>query len=176
MNTLSELVIAFQEIEHKLSLLEKQLNSESWAQTPSTGGWTRLQNIEHLNLITSDFLDRFQEVSGQLKTQESASYRLDLLGRLLTRALSSKGRMLKMKSPPKFAPVAQADDQTELSKFHQNQQRLVTFIRSAENKTIDRVKIVSPFDERFRYSIFSALNILSAEQNRHFRQIERSIQ
>jgi hypothetical protein len=171
MNT-SDVINAFSATDAKLSALEKRLTAERWTQTPPTGGWTPLQNIEHLNLITKEFLKRFQAASSELVSKKGGNFKMELIGKLLTRALSSKGRILKMKSPPRFVPQNVTDTNSVLSTFHQSQQEIATFIRSNANASLDGAKITSPFDERFRYSIFSALNILSAEQERHFRQIE----
>jgi hypothetical protein len=173
--TTSDVINAFSATESKLSSLEQRLTPARWTQSPTTGGWSPLQNIEHLNLISKEFLKRFEIASSQLASKKGGSLKMELIGKLLTRALSSKGRMLKMKSPPHFVPQNVTDASSVLSTFHQNQQDLLSFIRSNANASIDSVKITSPFDERFKYSIFSALNILSAEQERHFRQIERGL-
>jgi hypothetical protein len=175
MNTIEQVVSAFASTDSNLSTIEEQLTSQSWSEHPASGGWSPLQNIEHLNLITSEFLNRFTAASSQLAPANGRTQKMELIGRLLTRALSSKGRALKMKSPPRFVPQGSTSPAVVTSNFHQNQQKLIDFVNQSANKSLDKVKIISPFDERFKYSIFSALNILSAEQNRHFRQIERSI-
>jgi hypothetical protein len=175
MKTIAEAIESFEATNQKLSTLEQRLAAERWVQPPASGGWTPLQNIEHLNLITNEFMSRFEKASAQLQPAQSSVMKMEAIGRLLSLALNSKGPFIKMKSPPRFVPAGRSEHTAVISEFHQNQQRLTNFLRASANKSLDAVKIVSPFDERFRYSIFSALSILSAEQERHFRQIERSI-
>jgi hypothetical protein len=175
--TTTDVIQMFSSTDNKLASLEKSLPAERWAQAPSAGGWSPLQNIEHLNLITREFLTRFESVGSELRAMSSnrSTQKMELIGRLLTKALSSNARMIKMKSPANFIPKGETNATSVLSTFHRNQKQVVDYMRTHEHASLDRVKIVSPFDGRFKYSIFSALNILSAEQERHFRQIERSI-
>src|ERR1051325_7858827 len=127
MNTIPEIVGALQSTENKLTSFEKRLSSQTWTQSPTTGGWSPLQNIEHLNLISKEFLKRFEIASSQLASRKSGLLKMDLIGKLLTRALSSKGRMLKMKSPPRFVPQNATDVNSVLLTCHQNQQDLMSF-------------------------------------------------
>jgi hypothetical protein len=45
-------------------------------------------------------------------------------------------------------------------------------VHEAEGLPLHRVKIVSPFNARVRYNLFSALSILPRHQHRHLWQAE----
>lgn len=49
----------------------------------------------------------------------------------------------------------------------------IRFVRAADGRPVDRVRITSPFDARLRYSLYSAFVILPRHQRRHIVQAER---
>jgi hypothetical protein len=63
-----------------------------------------------------------------------------------------------------------------VSEFERLQREQLVLAREADSLAIDRVKIASPFNPRFRYNLFSALSILPRHQHRHLWQAEQNLQ
>lgn len=96
----------------------------------------------------------------------------DLIGRLLRWFLEPPYRT-RVKTPTPFEPVEGKAPGLILDEFLEFQLQLVEFTLSCEGLAIDRVKLVSPFDARVRYSLYSALLIMAAHNRRHLWQAER---
>jgi hypothetical protein len=59
--------------------------------------------------------------------------------------------------------------------FASLQQKLAELIQAARDIDLTRVKIISPFDKRVKYNVFSAFRILVAHERRHLWQAEQAV-
>lgn len=57
-----------------------------------------------------------------------------------------------------------------LREFDASQEALLATIRLGDGVDLTRIQLISPFDARLRYSLFSALRIAAAHQRRHLWQ------
>jgi hypothetical protein len=85
-----------------------------------------------------------------------------------------KVRIGRVKTTPPFVPKGRQSRDALLSDFVRLQAELMTLIRNADGLPIDRVKIVSPFGGRMRYSAYSAITIVARHQHRHLDQAEQA--
>ena len=173
---LDEIVREFESASARLQRLRRELASEAWGRRPASGSWSPGECVAHLNLTSAAFLPLLREGLDQARRRgraPGARYRRDLFGWLLWRALSSPGRF-KSKTAAPFVPSGHQSADQLVTEFDRLQVAQVGFAREAEGLPIDRVKIVSPFDARVRYNVFSALSILPRHQHRHLWQAERA--
>jgi hypothetical protein len=102
-------------------------------------------------------------------------YRRDIIGWLIWRTTSTPGRF-KTKTIPAFVPSSDRAAEVIMAEFDRLQTEQIAVTREAEGLPIDRVKIVSPFNAKVRYNVFSALSILPRHQHRHLWQAEQARQ
>ena len=62
---------------------------------------------------------------------------------------------------PAFVPSADRPPDELVAEFERWQAETIACVREAEGLPLQRVKVVSPFDARVRYNLFSALSILA---------------
>jgi hypothetical protein len=113
------------------------------------------------------------EEARRLQRSPGTRYRRDIVGWLLWRSISTPGRF-KARTILAFVPSGDRPAEEIMAEFDRLQADQIAVTRQAEGLPIDRVKIVSPFNARVRYNVFSALSILSRHQHRHLWQAEQA--
>ncbi len=86
-----------------------------------------------------------------------------------------KFRLMKVKTTPPFVPKGSQSRAQLLSEFVRLQADIITQIRTADGLPLDRVKVVSPFAGRMKYSAYSAITIVAVHQHRHVDQAEEAV-
>jgi hypothetical protein len=171
---LTELETEFMEASRRVAALERTLPATRWTRRPPDGGWSAIECVQHLNLTAQATLPRVRaaiEDARRLGGRAPARYRRDLFGWLLWRVLREPGRF-KTRTPPAFVPDADLAASDILDTFREWQAEGLACVRACDGLPIHRVRIVSPFNARLRYSLFSALSILAVHQHRHLAQAE----
>jgi hypothetical protein len=166
----------FESATSRLDALERVLSNEQWTRRPAEHGWSAIECIQHLNLTARATLPRVKEGIAEARRTGAAApvrYRRDFWGWLLWRGLRQPGRF-KTKTAPAFVPDSHRPASEIIAAFRQLQVEHVACVRDSDGLAVDRVRIVSPFNERVRYSVYSALTILAVHQHRHFWQAERA--
>ena len=86
---------------------------------------------------------------------------------------SSRPVRLKIATAPPFKP-GQIDPLHEvLERFDYLQGELLVRLERGAGLALDRQPVVSPFNARLRYNLYSAFCVLTAHQRRHLWQAER---
>lgn len=83
---------------------------------------------------------------------------------------------LARETKPAFVPKsirAKAEALAELTRWRK---QLVDLLQSSSDVPIGKLKVVSPFDSRVKYNVYSAFMILTAHQRRHLWQAEQAVQ
>ncbi len=166
---ISALEAEFREVSDRVRALVDRLSPSQITQRPPSGGWSVAECLEHLNLTTRAFLPLWRNAC--LKAPPgNGPYSLDLWGRLLVWLMEPPSRM-KMPTTPPFRPAAVAPE-AALPDFLACQEQLLAALSRARGRRIDRVKVVSPFNRRMRYNVYSSFRIGAAHQRRHLSQAE----
>ena len=137
---------------------------DSWQTRPAPGRWSAGEHVVHLTLTTRAFLPLLEEALRNAPAG-NGPYKRDFIGWMLYKVIEPPAR-IKVKTTAQFEPP-QVDRETAFRDFDAAQDQLSDFLRRADGRALDKVKIVSPFDGRVRYSAWSALRILAAHQRRH---------
>lgn len=142
-----------------------RLPPDRWQRRPAPERWSAGEHVVHLTLTTRAFLPLLEEA---LKTAPAGEgpYRRDFVGWLLGWLTEPPVRMRSKTAAP-FVPSADVPRETALRDFDASQDELAALLRKAAGLALDRVKIVSPFDGRVSYTVWSTLRILAAHQRRH---------
>ena len=100
--------------------------------------------------------------------------KMDILGRVLRWFLEPPIRQ-RVKTTAPFVPRAVRAKNEAFGEFATLQSKLTDMINAARGVDLRKVKIVSPFDKRVRYNLYSAFMIIVAHQRRHLWQAEKAV-
>jgi hypothetical protein len=62
-----------------------------------------------------------------------------------------------------------------LSEFDGLQEQLIGCLKEAEGLDLAKSRVVSPFDSRIKYNLYSCLRLIPAHQRQHLRQAEQVV-
>ncbi len=166
----------------RLRRLSDRLSDENWRRHPGPGKWSASECVEHLNLTSRAYVPLLRDAFAHARERCGAPqkhYRRDPLGWFMSMMIGprrglGKLRMPQIKTTPKFTPKSGRSKDQILSDFVRLQGELAALIRSGDGLPLDRVKIVSPFGGRMKYSAYSALVIVARHQHRHIEQAEEA--
>lgn len=142
-----------------------RLPPDDWHRRPSPERWSAGEHVVHLTLTTRAFLPLLENALAKAPAG-TGPYRRDFIGWMLGRVIEPPSRV-RVKTTAPFVPSADEPREAALREFDASQDELAALLRRAAGRALDRVKIVSPFDGRVRYNVWSALRILAAHQRRH---------
>ncbi|HEX8171559.1 MAG TPA: DinB family protein [Thermoanaerobaculia bacterium] len=175
-----------------LEPLERELDdatSRAWKLVKSTDGrlftvrpdphsWSAAECLAHLSISTEMFLPVVKEAieHGREKGLTTAREpKMDVLGRALRWFLEPPIRR-KVKTAAPFVPKAVRAKAEAFGEFGALQTRLSELMQEAEGLDLRKIKIVSPFDKRVKYNLYSAFAIVIAHQRRHLWQAEQAVE
>ena len=144
---------------------------------PSISSWSAAECLAHLSVSSEMFLPVLEAALDDAKKRGVLSERapkMDVLGRVLRWFLEPPIRQRVRTSAP-FVPRSVRAKSEAFGEFAALQDKLVGLLNRARGVDLRRVKIVSPFDRRVRYNVFSAFRIVVAHQRRHLWQAEQAV-
>jgi hypothetical protein len=144
---------------------------------PNPGSWSAAECLSHLSLSTQLFLPVLRKALDDAKQRGMSSRRspkMDVLGRVLRWFLEPPTRIRSKTSAP-FVPRSVRAKAEALNDFARLQEQLIDLLHEARDFDLQRMKIVSPFNTRIRYNVYSAFRIIAAHQRRHLWQAEQAV-
>lgn len=179
---LDAVITTLESAQSRLRTLADRLSEEEWSKRPGPDRWSAAGCVEHLNLTSRAYLPLLRgatagarEIGGGPRTH----YRRDPIGWFMSMMIGPLHHLggfplIRVKTTAPFVPKGGQSSTHLLSDFVRLQADLVTLIRSADGLPMDRLKIVSPFGGRMKYSAYSALVIIARHQLRHIEQAEQA--
>lgn len=178
MDTIEEVEKELSEATHRAWTLVQSTDGRLFTVRPNTSSWSAAECISHLSISTEMFLPVLQAAlddarkRGIIATNRPA--RMDVIGRVLRWFLEPPiGR--RVKTSARFVPRSVRAKAEAFGEFAAFQSKLAELINSARGVDLNRVKVVSPFDKRVRFNLYSALRIVIAHQRRHLWQAEQAV-
>lgn len=173
---LASIVSELESATARLRGLHASLPYSAWSQRPSAGRWSPAECVAHLNLTSRAFLpllaSGLRDALGHAG-DATTPYRRDAIGWLIWKVVSPSGG-LRTATVRAFVPSGREPVPSLLAEFERLQAEIIDGIRRADGLAIDRVKIVSPFDERVKYNLYAALTLVPRHQHRHLLQAARA--
>jgi hypothetical protein len=155
--------------------LTEGLPPSAWGTQPAPGAWSIAECLMHLNITSERYVPLLDEGIRALRARgllADGSLRRDLVGFALSWAMEPPVRA-RLKTLPPFRP-AQIDPMHDvLERFDYLQGELLVRLERSAGLAIDRQRVVSAFNSRIRYNMYSAFCVLTAHQRRHLWQAER---
>lgn len=178
---LTRIIASFVDAQARLHRVATQLPEEKWAVRADSQRWSVAECVAHLNLTSRAYHDRLRAALAEARALGQPAprkYQQDFAGWLLslfTGPLFRLGRFRfgRMQTRAPFVPTGDLPRAATIAEFDRLQAEQISIVREADGLPIDRVKIVSPFEERMRYNAYSALVILPRHQHRHIDQAEQ---
>ncbi|HYH07354.1 MAG TPA: DinB family protein [Thermoanaerobaculia bacterium] len=144
---------------------------------PNPSSWSAAECISHLSISTEMFLPILRsaiEDGRKRGLKAKGKPRMDLLGRVLRWFLEPPTRS-RVRTTAPFVPRAVRAKAEAFGEFANLQQKLGEILQSAKDVDLGKIKIVSPFDKRVKYNLYSAFRIVVAHQRRHLWQAEQAV-
>jgi hypothetical protein len=183
---LEALIDEFHAAGDRLTRLAARVPDARWQERAHPDRWSIGECVAHL-ILTADgyrtFIEpalaaaRASSVRAPRMTRPDAPaerYRKDWRGWLLWKLLAPPAR-LKVKTKAAFVPQGQRTATELRADFARCQELQTGWVRTAAALPVPAVvgaTVVSPFDSRMSYNLFSALSILPRHQHRHLWQAE----
>ena len=159
----------------RANLVAGLLPDNAWSARPAPSQWSVAECLIHLNLTSRAFLpliddaiDKGREQARFMRTR----HRMDFMGRLLWVASMIS---LPIKTTEPFVPAREELKDSVLSEFGTLQKQLIGYLDRAERLDLGKLRIVSPFDARIKYNLYSCFRVIPAHQRQHLRQAERVV-
>jgi hypothetical protein len=154
------------------------LGAERWSARPAPDQWSVAECLIHVNLTSRAFIPLIRDaiVRGhEQKLFATGPYRRDIVGWLLSWITEPPVRF-GVSTTPSFVPAAPAPRDEVLGAFDTSQEQLIACVREADGLDLGRLRIVSPFDSRLKYNLYSCLRIIPAHQRQHLAQARRTME
>jgi hypothetical protein len=178
-------------LDDAIAEVEKELNEatrRAWTLVHSTDGrlftvrpnpssWSAAECISHLSISTEMFLPVLKTALDDARKKgltPKGKPKMDLLGRVLKWFLEPPIRS-RVKTAAPFVPRAVRAKAEAFGEFANLQSKLGEILQSAKDVDVAKVRIVSPFDKRVKYNVYSAFRIIVAHQRRHLWQAEQAV-
>jgi hypothetical protein len=145
---------------------------------PHQGSWSAAECLGHLTLSSKAFIPILKNAVDETRNrglQSSAPPKMDVMGRLLRYFMEPPIRS-RFKTSAPFVPQSTRAKAPAFAEFTSLQTELLGIARCAQGLDLARMRIVSPFDKRIRYNVWSAFYILTAHERRHLWQAEQAVQ
>lgn len=178
MDTIEEVEKELNEATHRAWTLVQSTDGRLFTVRPNPSSWSAAECISHLSISTEMVLPLLQSAVDDARkrgvTATNRPPKMDLLGRVLRWFLEPPIRQ-RLKTSARFVPRSVRAKAEAFGEFAAFQSKLAELITSARGIDLNRVKVVSPFDKRIRYNLYSAFRILFAHQRRHLWQAEQAV-
>jgi len=148
------------------------LTPELWAARPAANEWSVAECVIHLNLTSCAFLPLIEDAidnGRRLALYGTGPFRREIVGWFvywITRPI------IRVKTTAPFVPAGVEPKDRVLADFDMLQGKLGDCLRNADGLDLGQLRIVSPFDSRLRYNLYSCFRLIPAHQRQHLAQAE----
>src|SRR5947209_7623207 len=136
----------------------------TWNARPAPSQWSVAECLIHLNLTSRAFLPLIDDAINRGSEQarfKKTRHRMDFVGRLLWVASTIS---LPIKTTEPFVPARGELKDVVLAEFGALQNQLTGHLDRAEGLDLGKLRIVSPFDTRIKYNLYSCFRLIPAHQ------------
>jgi hypothetical protein len=146
---------------------------------PGADKWSVGQCIDHLIVSNAEYFPIFDRVLQGTNTTKTIWESLPGLprmwGQMLIKSVSPDGAR-KQKAPKIFTPTASAVDPGIITRFIDQQDRVVNYLNTITAVDAEKIIITSPVARVITYSLLDACRVIVAHEQRHILQARRVTQ
>jgi hypothetical protein len=173
MDPLDEVEQELNEATRRAWALVQSTDGRLFTVRPEPGRWSAAECLAHLSISTDLFLPVLRKAISESKKGTAKKPKMDLLGRILRWFLEPPIRQ-RVKTSAPFVPKSVRAKADAFGEFAALQEKLMDVLRDAREADLSQ-KIVSPFDKRVKYNLYSAFRIVAAHERRHLWQAEQTV-
>jgi hypothetical protein len=166
------------EATHRAWTLVQSTDGRLFTVRPNPSSWSAAECLSHLSISSEQFLPVLEQaIQDARKRGVKPSKRMpkmDVIGRVLRWFLEPPIRQ-RVKTAARFVPRSVRTKADAFGEFATLQSKLTEVLNTARDIDLARVKVISPFDKRVRYNLYSAFRILVAHERRHLWQAEQAV-
>jgi hypothetical protein len=132
----------------------------------------------HLNLTSKQYIPLLHSAIQQAQKDGMEShgpFRMDWTGRFLSWFLEPPYRM-RGKTTPHTVPDRPRPPGAVLEEFRALNSQLVSLLEEGGGLAMDEIRIVSPFNGKMRYNLYSTFRVLTAHERRHLWQARKALE
>jgi hypothetical protein len=156
----------------KAGKLATGLTDEQFCWRPAPGAWSACENLLHLIATGRLYVPAIEKSVQQARTSESGTpgeFRYSLFERLFIWMMEPPVR-LKMKAPKHFTPAGVMPKGEVLREFGSMNASWVALLDAVRGMDLKRIKVTSPVNARFKFSLGATFAINAAHERRHLWQ------
>lgn len=158
--------------------LVKSIDGRLFTVRPHPTSWSAAECLSHLSLSTELFLPVLKKAIEDARKRGATTEKkpkMDMLGNVLRWFLEPPIRR-RVKTTAPFVPKSVRAKAEAFGEFSSLQSKLIDLLHAASGLALSKIRIVSPFDKRVKYNLYSAFRIIAAHQRRHLWQAEKAIE
>lgn len=178
METIEDVEKELSEATHRAWTLVQTTDGRLFTVRPNASSWSAAECISHLSISTEMFLPTLAKALDDTRKRglfaKKSGLKMDIIGRVLRWFLEPPIRQ-RVKTRAPFVPRSVRAKAEAFGEFATLQSKLAEQLAAARDLDLSRIKIISPFDKRVRYNVYSAFRILVAHQRRHLWQAEQAV-
>jgi hypothetical protein len=173
---LSQLISEFEAATERVTKMQREYSEEQWQQKPGPERWSAIECIWHLNWTSEKMIENVRQALAGLesKPKHQDKYTLDFVGWFLAKSLSAKGRFAKFKTTAPSASQSTMYIAEVLGRFQELQEEMIRTIRESDGLPLGEGRVISPFNAKMRYNVYSAFCVTAVHEHRHLDQAERA--
>jgi hypothetical protein len=163
---------------HRAWTLVQSTDGRLFTVRPNASSWSAAECLSHLSISSELFLPVLQKAIEDARKrglkESKRPPKMDLIGRVLRWFLEPPIRQ-RVKTSAPFVPRSVRAKADAFGEFASLQSKVTELLNATRGIDLSRVKVVSPFDKRVRYNLYSAFRILVAHERRHLWQAEQAV-
>ena len=159
-----------------ISIVEN-LGLEQLTKRPQPDKWSIAECLVHINVTSEAEVDLLVETYAQhqsKRTRVEKEFKMELFSRLIKWTLEPPPMFFsKLKTTEQFQPVNIEPLSEVMPKFLDLQEQLKDCVDKAEGLPLGEIIVVSPFNAKAKYNLFSCFHLILAHERRHLWQAEQ---
>jgi hypothetical protein len=177
--TRDELIQDFLDLDRRYAALLEGSTHEQLTLSPSGGGWSVSQCIEHVTRVNAVYLLAIKPaIAGSRTLGESNDQPLRTAGwfsAFFLRSISPEGK-IKMRAPRIGRPdpdSSQINPEQALQKLLRTHLEIREVLASSQQLNLNRIRFRNPFVPLIRFTVATGFLVMAAHGRRHLLQAER---
>ena len=176
MQQAKDLIVALHVVSARAAEIDETVDAVALDWRPAPDAWSAAQVFEHLCVANDSYLGVVRPVVERavVSAQQHATdltWRASFIGRLLARSMTSPR---KLPAPKQWRPAPEARPNV-IAAFLERQREIVSLIDRSSSTDWRRLRMSSPISPLIRMNVGDAFTILVRHEERHLRQIERTL-
>lgn len=151
------------------------LENDQLLATAENGGWSVIQNLEHLNMYYDYYIPAITRSLDQAKKDKSAStFTSGWLGKYFTNSMDYRGKG-KVKAFKDYIPSVDLDPQKVMGSFLANQNEIASLLDLAREHNLTKIKTAISLTKWIKMRLGDVFQFVIMHNERHIVQAQSRV-